>query len=217
MTRSPAAVAVAITVLVTASCGGKSPTKSAPPTTTVTATTTAPPATEAAVATTVAPKVPPTAAPTTTTTLSPKELAEAEVRAAWVDISRRSDRCYEAPSECTPQDFAIDPALTSYRAFVERELISLGRHGEPNPSDPSYVTVSGTVVFSADGLTATFDSCKWDTGVLYQDNPRVVVSGETATIRETVSLQRSEGRWMLAASQSAGPWVVGRNDCGSRP
>jgi hypothetical protein len=217
MTRCPAAFAVAIAVLVIASCGGKSPTKSAPPTTTVTATTTEGPTTTVAeVATTVAPLIPPTVPPTTTTTLSPTELAEAEVRAAWVAFSAASRGCYEHPTECAPENFDVEPELSAYRAKLERDFISVGRHGEPNLEDPVTTAVSGPIVFSDDGQTASFDTCTWDTGILVQDNPRVVVSPEKATIRSSIVMRRVNGRWFVAGSGSAGAWVVGRNDCETR-
>jgi hypothetical protein len=218
MTRLSAAVAVAIAVLMTASCSGKSSSKSATSVTQA-ATTTAPPASTAApVTTTVAPTVPPTiATTTTTTTLSPTEVAEAEVRAAWASFSAQSRACYERPTECVPENFDVEPELSKYRAKLERDFISIGRHGEPNPTDPVTTTVWGPIVFSDEGQTASFETCTWDTGILVQDNPRVVLSPEKATIRSSIWMQRRDGRWFVADSRSAGPWVVGRNECETQP
>jgi hypothetical protein len=216
MTRSPAAVAVAIVVLVTASCGGKDPAKSAPSTTVVPKATTAPPATEAAVATTVAPTVPPTVAPTTTTTLSPKELAEAEVRAAYQSFALQTEACYRTPAACVPEDFDVEPELSAYRKHIADDFVAPGRHGEPNPTDAAYTVVDGPITFSDGGQTASFNTCLWDTDILYQDNPRVVVNDLSQTIRETFVFRKVDGKWFVAGSGPNGPWVVGRNDCGPR-
>jgi hypothetical protein len=217
MTRSPAAVAVAIAVLMTASCGGKSSTKSAPPTTTVATTTTAPPATESAIATSVAPTVPPTLAPTTTTTLSPKELAEAEVRAAFKVFAELSIGCYVWPTECAPEEFGMEPELSAYRALIDRKYIALGRHAEPNLTDPPYTVIDGPIVFSDEGQTATFNVCKWNTNTLVQDEPRVVIDDLNVSNHENIVLRKRDGRWFVAGSGPAGSDVVGRNDCGPRP
>jgi hypothetical protein len=198
MTRSPAAVAVAIAVLVTASCSGTSATKSAPSSTTVAATTIAPP-------------------PPTTATLSPTELAEAEVRAAWADIARQSEACYRQPAECRPEEFDVEPELSAYASKVEREFTALGRHAEPNPTETAYSVVSGPILFSDDGATAAFTVCTWDTDILVQDEPRVVINDLNQTIFENVVLRKERGRWFFAGDGSAGPHIIGRNDCGPRP
>jgi hypothetical protein len=216
MTRSPAAVAVAIVVLVTASCGGKDPAKSAPSTTVVPKATTAPPATEAAVATTVAPTVPPTVAPTTTTTLSPKELAEAEVRAAYQSFVLQTDACFAAPTTCLPEEFDIDPELSAYRKRIADDFIALGRRSEPSPTEAAYSVVDGPIVFSDEGLTAVFDACTWDTHILVAGDPRVVVNDLNQTVRERLVLRKVGSRWYVSNSGPAGPDVVGRNDCGPR-
>jgi hypothetical protein len=222
MPRFPTAVAAAIAALVTASCSAMSPTKSAPSSTTVAATTISPQATTIPVVTTiapttVAPTVPPTVAPTTTTTLSPTELAEAEVRAAYQSFALQTEACYRTPSACVPEEFDVEPELSAYRKHIADDFVTPGRHAESNPADAAYSVVDGPITFTDGGQTASFNTCLWDTDILYQDNPRVVANDLSQTIRETFVFRKVDGKWFVAGSGPNGPWVVGRNECGPRP
>jgi hypothetical protein len=207
MTRFGLAAALALTVLAASACGGETATK--PTTTTTTATTvatTAPP-------TTLAPAT--TVPATTTTTLDPAKVAENEVHAAWDTITKQIDACYRQPATCVPEDFAIEPELSAFKEGLNDRFISVGRHSEPNPTEPSYYT-AGPVTFSDEGLTASFDSCKWDTNILMQDDPPAVVNDLNQTIRHHVLLRNQEARWFYFGLQIDGPFIVGRNECGPR-
>ena len=179
-------------------------------------------ATSTTIATTVPPGATTAPAETTTTTpasttADPRAALEAEVRAAHAEISRVGFACNADPATCDFSAVLVDPLLTTARTNFERNYLILGRRAERNSGDPSYISIDGPIEISIDGLSASFVSCFWDTGILVNTDPYEIVNDLHQSSRNRQTLRKVDGRWYATSSEPVGPAVVGRNDCGPRP
>jgi hypothetical protein len=157
--------------------------------------------------------------PTTTTTTSPEQALEAEIRAAVLQTNALYRECVHEPASCQPDAFAADPYLSYIRTYLADKLIALGRRVEGNPADPTYSIVA-SIDIDADGQSAEFDVCTWDTGITVQavpDAEAVILDALKGTSRRHEKVRLIDGRWLLVESVQSEVTIIGRNDCGPRP
>jgi hypothetical protein len=206
-----AAIAVAI---VSTSCSTSNATK--PSTATSTTAPDAPTTTEPATTSTYGPKVIVTPPPTTTT---PQQALEAEIRAAALRNKAAYRACVHEPVTCDPATFAAEPYLSYARSYIAENLVAIGRHVEFDPTDPIY-TVVGSVLVAANGESAEYDECTWDTGITVQvlaDADPIVIDDLKGTFHHHESVQLVDGQWLLTHVVETSTAIIGRNDCGPRP
>jgi hypothetical protein len=154
--------------------------------------------------------------PTTTT---PQQALEAEIRAAALSNKAAYRACVHEPAMCDPATFASEPYLSFAKSYIAESLVAVGRHVEFDPTDPIY-SVVGAVVVAANGESAEYDVCTWDTGITVQvlaDSEPVVIDDLKGTFRQRETVQLIGRQWLVIDIVETTTAVIGRNDCDPRP